>query len=124
MLDPKDVIPGGNIFGLPTAEEIVEMYPEQADGVWTVNHDFRILVASDRYAEFKQDTIWAAYIAGLHPADYMPSVQPDITKGRADLRIYCHGQRHVQHRPSGDFKGWLQRAAHSEGAALARGVRH
>ena len=80
VLGPKDVIPGNNIFGMPTAEEIVEMEPDQADGVWTVNPGFRILVAPDRYAEFKQDPNWAAYIAFLHPADYMPSVQPDITK--------------------------------------------
>ena len=80
VLGPKDVIPGNNIFGMPTAEEIVEMEPDQADGVWTVNPGFRILVAPDRYAEFKNDPNWAAYIAYLHPADYMPSAKPDITK--------------------------------------------
>ena len=80
VLGPKDVIPGDNIFGLPTPEEIDEMEGDQLFGKWNINPDFRILVAPDRYAEFKADPNWVGYIAYLQPADYMPSAKPDIIK--------------------------------------------
>lgn len=80
VLGPKDVIPSNNIFGLPTAEEVAEMEGEELDAAWTLNPDFRILVAPDRLAEFENDPNWAAYTAYLKPADYMPSAKPDITK--------------------------------------------
>ena len=80
VLGPKDVIPGDNIFGLPTSDEIATMSSEELDAAWTVNPDFRILVAPDCYAEFEADPNWVGYIAYLHPADYMPSAKPDITK--------------------------------------------
>ncbi len=80
VLGPKDVIPGDNIFGLPTPEEIDEMEGDQLLGKWNINPDFRILVAPDRYAEFKADPNWVGYIAYLQPADYMPSAKPDIIK--------------------------------------------
>ena len=81
VLGPKDIIPGNNILGLPTAEEIAVMDSAALETAWTVNPDFRILVAPDRYAEFKDDPNWIKYIAFLHPADFMPTVKPDITKG-------------------------------------------
>ena len=80
VLGPTDIIPGDNIFGLPTSDEIATMSSEELDAAWTVNPDFRILVAPDRYAEFEADPNWVGYIAYLHPADYMPSAKPDITK--------------------------------------------
>ena len=80
VLGPKDIIPGDNLFGLPTPEEIYEMEGEELLDVWTISPDFRILVAPDRLAEFKTDPNWVAYIGYLQPADYMPSAKPDITK--------------------------------------------
>ena len=80
VLGPKDVIPGDNILGLPTSEEIVMMDENQASDAWIVNPDFRILVAPDRYAEFQEDPNWVNYTAYLQPADYMPTAKPDITK--------------------------------------------
>ena len=79
-LGPKDIIPGNNIFGLPTAENIAAMDAAAVDAAWTVNPDFRILVAPDRYAEFKEDPNWIQYIGYLQPADYMPTAKPDIVK--------------------------------------------
>ena len=81
VLGPKDVIPGNNIFGLPTADEIATMDGDQLRDSWTIDPDFRILVSPDRYSEFKEDPNWAGYIAYLHPADYMPAAKPDINKG-------------------------------------------
>lgn len=80
VLGPKDVIPGDNILGLPTSEEIVMMDENQASDAWIVNPDFRILVAPDRFAEFQEDPNWVNYTAYLQPADYMPTAKPDITK--------------------------------------------
>ena len=80
VLGPKDLIPGNNILGLPTSDEIAVMDSAAVVNAWTVNPDFRILVASDRYAEFKEDPNWVNYIAYLQPADYTPTVKPDITK--------------------------------------------
>jgi hypothetical protein len=81
VLGPKDLIPGNNILGLPTSDEIAVMDSAAVVNAWTVNPDFRILVASDRYAEFMEDPNWVNYIAYLQPADYTPTVKPDITKG-------------------------------------------
>ena len=80
VLGPKDLIPGNNILGLPTSDEIAVMDSAAVVNAWTVNPDFRILVASDRYAEFMEDPNWVNYTAYLQPADYMPTAKPDITK--------------------------------------------
>ena len=81
MLGPKDVIPGNNIFGLPTSEELAAMSKEELDAAWTINKDFRILVAPDLYAEFLSNQNWSRYAGYIKAADYLPSAKPDIIKG-------------------------------------------
>ena len=80
VLGPKDVIPGDNIFGLPTPEELMAMNEEEQDAAWTVNNDFRILVAPDLYSEFLIDPNWATYAGYIKAVDYMPSAKADVTK--------------------------------------------
>ena len=80
VLGPEDVIPGNNIFGLPTADEVMAMSPEEQENAWTVHKDFRILVAPERYSEFRDAPNWSKYASYIKAADYMPTAKDDITK--------------------------------------------
>lgn len=71
-LGPQDVIPGNNIFGTPTAEEYKEMSQTERDNCYKVPADFKILVATDRYAEFLEDPNWIPYIPYLEPVEFDP----------------------------------------------------
>ena len=69
-LGPKDVIPGNNIFGNPSADEI-----ESMSQMATVNlkagapEGFKIIVSSDRMAEFIDDPNWRPYIGLMECRD-------------------------------------------------------
>ena len=80
VLGPKDIIPGANIFGLPTPEELVSMSEEEQDAAWTVNPNLCILVAPDLFSEFLTDPNWATYAGYIKAADYMPTAMDDIVK--------------------------------------------
>lgn len=71
-LGPKDVIPGNNIFGLPTREEMEKMTENELANSNNVPEGFRILVATDLYPEFLEDPNWKPYLAYIVPEDYMP----------------------------------------------------
>ena len=69
-LGPKDIIPGNNIFGNLSVEEMESM-PDQA---WAsikagVPEDFKIIVSSDRMAEFIDDSNWQPYIGLMECRD-------------------------------------------------------
>ena len=80
VLGPKDIIPGANIFGLPTPEELVSMSEKEQDAAWTVNPNLCILVAPDLFSEFLTDPNWATYAGYIKAADYMPTAMDDIVK--------------------------------------------
>ena len=80
-LGPKDVIPGDNIFGLPTPEELKDMTKEQIAALpQSYAQDFRILVSPARYLEFINDPNWAMYAQFIEAADYEPTTKKSIVK--------------------------------------------
>ena len=79
-LGPKNVIPGDNIFGLPSAEEVVNMTDEQIENMKKVHKDFRIIVATELYQDFLDDPNWQPYLGFMEPEDYSPSEQTDFTE--------------------------------------------
>ena len=82
ILGPKDVIPGDNIFGEPTLEEVETMTEEELENRLNANpQNLRILVSIDRYQEFLDDPNWLPYINLLEPVDFTPSNKDDFTSG-------------------------------------------
>ena len=80
-LGPKDVIPGNNIFGVPTPEELKGMTEEQVAALPpSCAKDFRILVSPARYLEFIKDPNWAMYAQFIEAADYEPTTKKSIVK--------------------------------------------
>ncbi len=71
-LGPENVIPGNNIFGTPTAEEYEAMSETERDNCYKIPQDFKIQVATDRYAEFLEDPNWIPYIPYLEPVEFDP----------------------------------------------------
>ncbi len=72
-LGPKDVIPGDNIFGLASPEELETMTDEQAAAAPTVPEGFKILVSPEHYQDFINDPNWVNYIAYIEPVDFEPT---------------------------------------------------
>jgi len=64
-LGPQDVIPGDNIFGLPRGDD----QAMEAD-YESVNVDFKIQVATERFQEFLDDPNWEPYQLYLEPVDF------------------------------------------------------
>ena len=71
-LGPKNVIPGNNIFGLPTKEDMKTITFDEFTKSNKVPEGFRILVATDLYPEFLEDPNWKPYTEYIVPEDYMP----------------------------------------------------
>lgn len=88
VLGPEDVIPGNNIFGLPSAGEIETMSYEQLRNRYRMPEDFRILVYTERYKEFLDDPNWAPYIGYIEPVDYL-SVE-EVNGDDASFQISDH----------------------------------
>ena len=80
-LGPKDVIPGDNIFGEPTLEELEKMTEAEVAALKpAVPEGFRILVSPARYDEFRYDPNWLVYRQFIEPADYEPTTKKPIEK--------------------------------------------
>ena len=73
ILGPENVIPGDNIFGLPTSEEITAAAEQQKELSPIVNPDLRIVVSPMRYNDFITDPNWMPYAAYIVAADYEPT---------------------------------------------------
>ncbi len=71
VLGPEDVIPGNNIFGLPSAEEIEQMTHEELVNRNRIPDDFHIIVYTERYKDFLEDPNWAPYIGYIEPVDHL-----------------------------------------------------
>ncbi|MBQ3753929.1 MAG: leucine-rich repeat protein [Prevotella sp.] len=90
-LGPKDVIPGDNIFGMPSPEEFDAMTEEQRQNfVNPIPEGFKILVSTSRMTEFMLDPNWSNYLGYIEPVEFEPtdqksdftmSKQPGITYG-------------------------------------------
>ena len=80
-LGPKDVIPGNNIFGVPTLQEKAVMTEQEMAACPKIPDDFRILVSPEIYPEFLEDPNWQTYLAYIEPVDYSPhGKKSDYTK--------------------------------------------
>ena len=80
-LGPQDVIPGDNIFGEPTLEELEKMTEAEVAALKpAVPEGFRILVSPARYDEFRYDPNWFAYRQYIEAADYEPTNMKPIVK--------------------------------------------
>ena len=73
VLGPKDVIPGDNIFGLPTEADLKNLTQDQLVKWPMPNGDFRIVVSPELYNEFINDPNWAKYTSYIVAADYEPT---------------------------------------------------
>ena len=81
-LGPKDVIPGDNIFGHATADEMLEMTEEQrAAQEMMAPEGFKIKVATELFPDFKDDPNWQPYLAWIEPVDNLPSSKGEFTEG-------------------------------------------
>ena len=81
-LGPKDVIPGDNIFGLATVDDLVEMTDEQREEQISLRPDgFKILVSTELYPDFKDDPNWLPYLAYIEPVDYSPTARGEFSNG-------------------------------------------
>ena len=81
VLGPEDVIPGDDIFGIPSPEELENMTEEQQkEELSAINRDFRILVSPSRYLDFLSDPNWALYAGFIKAADFEPTNKKPIEK--------------------------------------------
>ena len=76
-LGPQDVIPGDNIFGLPTGTDLANLRDEaRTEAVKAcLPEDFKIIVSPERYQEFLDDPNWVAYARYITPEDFAPDKQ-------------------------------------------------
>ena len=82
-LEPSEIIPGDNIFGLKrlTEEELADPnYDFSKDPKMPAN--FKILVSPEYYQDFLKDRNWARYSAFIEPVDYSPGALKDFTKNK------------------------------------------
>ena len=76
-LGPQDIIPGDDIFGIasydPEGEDIKKAF--------SIMHNTRFVVSTNRYQEFMEDPNWQPYLGLLVPQDGPDTqVKPDFTK--------------------------------------------
>ena len=77
-LGPEDIIPGDNIFGVPTSAEIQaasaagnDLTIEQLGA--NLPKNLKILVSPSRYNDFLNDLNWSPYVGYLEPVEYDPT---------------------------------------------------
>lgn len=69
-LGPKDIIPGNNIFGVPSPDEAATMTDATMRNMKAgAPEDFKIIVSSDRFSEFLNDPNWQPYIGMMECRD-------------------------------------------------------
>ena len=75
VLGPKDVIPGDNIFGIPSEDELEGLSVEEQDKKLkeVLPQNFKILVSPDCYQEFLEDPNWLVYIEYIEPVEFNPN---------------------------------------------------
>ena len=76
-LGPQDVIPGDNIFGLPSDVDMKTLKTSELNDAIKASlpEDFKIIVSPDRYQEFLNDPNWMIYADFLKPEDFVPEQQ-------------------------------------------------
>ena len=82
-LGPENVIPGNNIFGKVTPEDLSYVTEENFDSYYGIPRDFKILVSPSRYQDFISDPNWMPYSAYIEPVDFDLSNKDDFTIGDA-----------------------------------------
>ena len=81
-LGPENVIPGNNIFGLPSPDELNAMSEEEQDEYYDVLSNVRILVSTTRFTDFLEDPNWIQYSSLFEAVEYDPQNQKkDFTIG-------------------------------------------
>ncbi len=78
VLGPENVIPGDNIFGLPSDSDYDKMSEAEYLATSTIPEDFRIIVSPSRYDDFLEDPNWSRYSAYIAAADYEPTTWEPI----------------------------------------------
>ena len=75
VLGPEDVIPGDDIFGMPSYDELEGLKDDEqlAKREEAIPQDFRIVVSPDRYQEFLSDPNWQVYAKYIEPAEFNPN---------------------------------------------------
>ena len=75
VLGPKDVIPGDNIFGIPSEDELEGLSVEEQDKKLkeVLPQNFKILVSPDCYQEFLEDPNWLVYLEYIEPVEFNPN---------------------------------------------------
>ena len=76
-LGPQDVIPGDNIFGLPSDVDMKTLKTSELNDAIKASlpEDFKIIVSPDRYQEFLDDPNWMIYADFIQPEDFVPEKQ-------------------------------------------------
>ena len=72
-LGPKDVIPGNNIFGMPSEEESGVTKEQIIEAAAGINPHFKVLISTERMEEFMSDPNWEPYQGYLEPVDFLES---------------------------------------------------
>ena len=72
-LGPQDVIPGDNIFGWPTKEDLSVPDANLPATPHVIPDDVHIVVSPSRYNEFLSDPNWSRYAVNIVAADYEPT---------------------------------------------------
>ena len=72
-LGPEDVVPGDNIFGEPTIDELVGMDDLEQSLKYTSPDDIRIVVSPTRYYDFIMDPNWSHYANYIVASEYEPT---------------------------------------------------
>ena len=73
ILGPENIIPGDNIFGMFTEEELLTAVEQETVLPASVSNDVRIVVSPMRYNDFINDPNWAPYVQNIVAADYEPT---------------------------------------------------
>ena len=79
-LGPKDVIPGDNIFGEPSSDDVIDS-KLTAEELRTrlVPEGFHILVSPDLFDDYINDPNWSHYLPYIQPVDFSPTEKNDFT---------------------------------------------
>lgn len=75
VLGPENVIPGDNIFGIPTDEELEGLSDEEQEKKLesVLPEDFKIIVSPERYQDFINDPNWMVYQEYIEPEEFNPN---------------------------------------------------
>ncbi len=99
-LGPEDVIPGDNIFGIATREEIFEAYDNNKILDFEDPIDVRIVVSPTRYYDFINDPNWGRYSHLIVASEYEPA---NWDAQNVDGLIYDYASKSLNSLPTDEI---------------------